>query len=481
MSTESPETSSPASTPSKRTTRNGVVNRTIGTLHPRSVPELARRNYRRELLASMYLPFLQAVVESTIIAVVAKNVFEDVVPAATLNIAVAILTASNAFASIVSVAWVKASHGVDKIRFINGLQLAMIALVSAIAFVPKSALGLWMLVFLMLAARFCWSGFLTLRSTVWRQNYTRDQRAKITGRLTTIQVLSVAVLGVGLGMAMDLDDRAFRVFFPVGAALALIGVYAWSGVRVRGHRHLLKEERESGARDGKPSISPAGIARLLAGDRRYASYMGCMFMLGLGNLMVAPVLVIALRDVFRLEYLGGIAIASSIPFVMMPLSIPFWAKLLDRVHVIEFRAIHAWFFVTASLIDFAAVLSRSHELLYFSSAIRGLAFGGGALAWTLGHLDFAPANRAGEYMGVHVTLTGVRGLIAPFLAVGLWKLLESLSPGSGGWTFFACAVLSAAGGLGFIRLRIRLRRELAADPEKRDEAKAEGPQPDAPR
>jgi MFS family permease len=195
--------------------------------------------------------------------------------------------------------------------------------------------------------------------------------------------------------------------------------------------------------------------------------------------MVPPVLVIALRDVFRLEYLGGIAIANSLPLLMMPVSIPLWARLLDRVHVIEFRAIHAWLFVTASVIDFAAVLSGMVWMLFISSAIRGLAYGGGALAWNLGHLDFAPAHRASEYMGVHVTLTGLRGLIAPFLAVGLWKLFERLAPGSGAWTFFVCAAISAAGGLGFLFLRRSLRRALAADPAKRAQAKAEGPAVDA--
>jgi hypothetical protein len=122
-----------------------------------------------------------------------------------------------------------------------------------------------------------------------------------------------------------------------------------------------------------------------------------------------------------------------------------------------------------------AGVTRSPNLLYVSAVIQGLAFGGGVLAWNLGHLDFAPAHRASEYMGVHVTLTGLRGLIAPFLAVGIWKGLEYLSPGAGAWTFAFCAGLSALGGLGFLRLRAIRKRELAADPEKRAEAKAAGP------
>jgi MFS family permease len=446
------------------------------------MPVFAARNYRFELVSAFYLPFLLAVVDSTIIAVVAKNAFEGAVSEAALNLVVAMLAASTAFANIVSFLWVKISQGRDKIRFINGLQLAMIVLVAGVGLVPRSAFGLFLLVVLVLLARFCWAGFITIRSTIWRQNYSRAMRARVTGKLATIQVLAVAVLGVGLGTAMDLDDRAFRLFFPVGGLLALAGVWAWSRVRVRQGPALVAEERRTGAAGGAgPSVNPLSVWRVLRDDRRYGAYMSCMMLLGLGNLMVTPVLVIALRDVFRMEYLGGILIANSLPMIMMPLSIPLWARLLDRVHVIEFRAIHCWFFVASSVIVTVAAVSRVPELLYISAMIQGLAFGGGVLAWNLGHLDFAPAHRASEYMGVHVTLTGLRGLIAPFLAVGIWKGLEWVSPGAGAWTFAFCAGLSAIGGIGFWRLRNRRRRELLADPEKRAQARADGPAVETPR
>lgn len=450
---------------------------------PGGMPVFAARNYRFELVSAFYLPFLLAVVDSTIIAVVAKNAFEGAVSPAALNLVVAMLAASTAFANIVSFLWVKLSQGKDKIRFINGLQLAMIVMIGGIALVPRSGLGLFLLVMLVLGARFCWAGFITIRSTIWRQNYSRDMRARVTGKLATIQVLSVAVLGVGLGTAMDLDDRAFRLFFPVGAVLALAGVWAWSKVRVRQGPALVAEERRTGLEPGKggPSINPLSVWRLLREDRQYGAYMSCMMLLGLGNLMVTPVLVIALRDLFQMQYLGGILIANSLPLVMMPLSIPLWARLLDKVHVIEFRAIHCWFFVASSVIVTIAAVSRVPDLLYVSAMIQGLAFGGGVLAWNLGHLDFAPASRASEYMGVHVTLTGLRGLVAPFLAVGIWKGLEYLSPGAGAWTFAFCAALSAMGGIGFWRLRNRRRRDLAADPEKRAEGKADGPAVETPR
>lgn len=416
---------------------------------PSALPTMARQNYRRELVASLFLPFLLSVVDSAIIGVVVKNSYEGVVGDRLLNFVVAVITASMAFSNIVSFVWVRLSHAKDKIRFINGLQVAMILMVALIGFMPLTAGGMWGLTACVLLARFCWAGYITLRSTVWRQNYSRNVRARVTGKTATVQVLSMAALGVGLGAAMDVDTDWFRLLLPVGCVLSLVGVWSWSRVRLRGRASLMREEKLSSEAGGAPSFNPIAMVRLLAGDRMFAGYMACMFLLGLGNLMQTPLLVVLLREQFAMEYLGGIKITSSIPLALMPLSIPLWARLLDRVHVISFRKVHSWFFVTSCSVTTAAVYFDAPGLLYISAAVQGLAFGGGALAWTLGHLDFAPAARASEYMGVHVTLTGVRGLIAPFVSVGLYELLRPHVEHAGAVAYGVCLVLCVSGAVGF--------------------------------
>lgn len=413
------------------------------------MPAMARRNYRHELTAAFFLPFLLAVVDSAIIGVVVKNAYAGVVPERLLNFVVALITASSAFSNIVSFVWVRLSHAKDKVRFINGLQVGMIALVALIGFMPRSEPGMWSLALLVLLARFCWAGFLTIRSTVWRQNYSRAVRARVTGKTATVQVATLALLGLGLGAAMDVNPASFRVLLPMGCVLSFVGVWSWSRVRLRGGPSLLAQEAAS-TRDGDgPSFNPAGMVKILAGDRMFAGYMLCMFVLGIGNLMQTPLLVVLLRDQFDMEYMGGIGITSSIPLAMMPVSIPLWARLLDRVHVIQFRRIHSWFFVASCGISTVAVHTGTPRLLYVSAVVQGLAFGGGALAWNLGHLDFAPAHRASAYMGVHVTLTGVRGLIAPFLSVGIYEMLGPRVTYAGTLAYGLCFALCLAGALGF--------------------------------
>ncbi len=106
---------------------------------------MARRNYALELQAAAFLPFLLVVVDSGVIGVVLKNAYKGEVSPGLLNLVVAIVTASTSAANIIGFAWVRLSLGVDKVRFVNALQLAMIALVALIAAAPRTGVGLWMI------------------------------------------------------------------------------------------------------------------------------------------------------------------------------------------------------------------------------------------------------------------------------------------------------------------------------------------------
>lgn len=424
----------------------------LRSFHPATLSPLARRNYTYELRYTLLFSTVMAFVEGGIIGVIVRNAFDDVVPAARLNFMVALLVAAPEFANITSFLWTALSHGRHKIRFINTLQAAIVVLVLTMALAPRTESGLLVMGAAIVLARICATGVVTIRSTVWRANYTRFERARATGKFSTIAVLMVAATGFLLGKAMDLHEESFRIFIIIACIAGVVGVYNYGRVRMRGHTAMLIAERADD-RQSRPSINPLALRRLLAGDRYYDAFMSSMFLLGAGNLMLAAPLVITLKERFGAEYLAGIAVVTTIPMLVMPWFIPVWARLLARVHVVRFRSLHSWVFVVAQTVVLIAVVTETFWLLGLSAALLGVGFAGGTLAWNLGHLDFAPpSHKATQYMAVHVTLTGVRGIIAPMLAVTIYQYLEALRPGWGAWVFAFSIVLCAAGGLGFFLL-----------------------------
>lgn len=439
------------------------VRRGIASYLPASMPPLSRAHYRREISAWLFLSVMLGAIEGGVVGVIARVGFEGVVAESRLNIIVGVVSAAPAFANITSFIWISATRGRDKIRSLVAMQLAAVVLVAQFAFAPRSELGLAMLVLAAIGGRVCWAGVVTLRATVWRANYPRHARPTLAGRLATVQALMLSATALAAAAALRADADAFRVVYLGAAACGVIGALSYRQMKVRRHPALLRAEREDAAEGGRASgrlAGPAVILDVLRTDRAYRRYMMAMFVFGLGNLSVGSVLVIVLREVFGFGYLGGIMITSVISTLVMMPAIPFWSRLLDRMHILEFRAYHCWAFVAAITSFLLGAALEIAAFMWAGAALKGIAIGGGVLGWNLGHHDFAPPERTSDYMSVHVTLTGVRGIIGPIAAVQLYEYFEA-TDGLEGWMVFGvCLALSLVGAAAFQVMRRQGGQEL---------------------
>ncbi len=440
------------------------VGRFVESFHPRTLPPMLRMNYARELLSWAFLPVMLGAVEGGTVSIVVKKHFAAIpeLSSSQLNFAVAAVTAAPAMANITSFLWAGLAHGRPKVPFIAGLQIATALMVLMLGFCPQSVAGLAIFTVGTVLARMCWSGVITIRTAVWRANYPHADRARIAGKMATVQSLVLAATGFLIGNALDFSPSSFAYVFPVAAAFGLFGNTIYRKVRLRGQRRLARAERD-GRREERPTLSPMSVVRVLREDAAYRRFMTWMFIFGLGNLMISAPLAISLEEELGVSYLEGILVTTVIPLAVMPLIIPLWARLLGRRHIIEFRAVHGWSFVVASGVLTAAAFFESFALYCLAAAFLGVGFAGGVLAWNLGHHDFAPDHRDGQYMGVHVTLTGIRGIMAPFLAVGLYQWLDAheLAPGF----FVVCVAMNLMGLAGFIGMAAERRAAASAGPE----------------
>jgi hypothetical protein len=268
----------------------------------------------------------------------------------------------------------------------------------------------------------------------------------------------LALAGWVVGATMDLNPASFHVVFPVLAAVGVYGNSIFRHVRLRGGRRLAARERaEAGTANVSANpVRTAAIAgealrtnwQVLVTDGPYRTFMAWMFVFGLGNLMIGAPQAIFLEDRLGASYLQAILATTIIPLLTMPIIIPVWARLLDRVHIVKFRAIHGWSFVTAAGVMWLAAWTESLWLFYVSGAMLGVGFAGGSIAWNIGHQDFASPERDALYMSVHVTLNGIRGVIAPFAAVALYKWLNA--SGVSHLTFAVCFAVNIVGAAGFV-------------------------------
>lgn len=441
---------------------SAVLRRTIGSFHPRHVPAVSRRNYRRELLSAFLFPFGLAAVEGAVVGAIVKSSYEPVAEELTLNIVVGLLMAMPELANITSFVWAGVAHGRDKVRLIAVLQAVVVAMAMIVALAPRSADGLWLFASAVVVARVAMAGVFTIRATVWGMNYARAERARATGRFNSITVMVLACIAMLVGAANDLGEGFFRGLIIASSLVGAVGVAAYSRIRLRRHRVLLRDEIRAARESGQPAWSPLAIAQVLARDGNYARFQVWMNVLGIGNLMLTAPLTLMLKEDFNVSTFEAVAITYAVPCFVMPWAIPFWAKLLADRHVVRFRAVHSWVFVASQGLVLLGAVTHQPALLYLGMMVQGVGYAGGSLAWNLGHLDFAPPHEASRYMGVHVTLNGVRGLLGPLVAVGAYEWLKRFTDDSGQrlglehWVFAGSVAVVAVGAIGFGRLARRM-------------------------
>jgi hypothetical protein len=163
-------------------------------------------------------------------------------------------------------------------------------------------------------------------------------------------------------------------------------------------------------------------------------------------------------------YTWSMIIGTALPFIVGTMCIQFWARFLDNTHIAKFRVYHTIVFATNIFLVFWATMFGLLWLLAVSQLVRGVANGGAMLAWQLGHNDFADRRQVMTYIGVHATLTGVRGATAPFLGMLLYEgwgesgfdWLPTFH-GIGPYTFVVALAMQAIALVGFIRLYNRMK------------------------
>jgi Na+/melibiose symporter-like transporter len=404
------------------------------------------------------LAFVAALLEGGVLGVIIKNGFENQVNPWLLNLSVGIATGAPYFSNLLSFVWVRLSHGRSKARLVSHLALLFCLACLSMAFVSFDSTGLIIFLTLIIIARISWSGILTVRSNIWRVNYPRHIRGKVTAKLATLSALLMSVTGIIAGWVLDWQFEYFRWMFVAFSIFSMIGAYRYRYLAVRHqHKQLKREKAETSKRTVGETFS------VLKHNRAFAKYMLAMFILGSGNLMFIAPLIVFLNEQTSLGQLQQILITTAIPLALIPLAVGRWARLLDGNHIFHFRSIHSWAFVIALATFAIAQLSGLVELFYVGAVTYGIAVSGGVIGWNLGHNDFVSATSATsdskrenkpdnpmDYMAVHVTLTGLRGLFMPIIGIGLYQWLEIQSPGSGRFALLLPLSLSTLGAILFV-------------------------------
>lgn len=274
-----------------------------------------------------------------------------------------------------------------------------------------------------------------LMTQLYRANYPREKRGRLFAITSITRSLGAALFSWAGGWLLGWRLDAYPWLLWAFAAMAFI-----SGWLTYGLPATVWEVPE--AEDQRLWRSWRWV-RL---DRDFRTLLISWMMMGIGNLVSIALVVEYLANpqhgiglpADQVAWLTGV-----VPLLARLVSSYHWGILFDRAPFFVVR-------ITLNLITAASILIfyLGDGIWYWGTgmALTGLSLAGGNVAWALFVTKLAPEHAVAEYMSVHTFLTGIRGVLAPFLA---YAMVEYGSFQSMAWI---CAALVAFASL-FIAVR----------------------------
>lgn len=391
--------------------------------------ETTARTFRNELLRSIPAGVLETL-GSTFGMLVAVRVFEASKMAKSTFLSA---TSGGLIASLFVVPLLlRTKSTVTKIaarvQFIAAGFLMISALMprSEAAFIATSSLGL-----------FFFALQVPLQTQIYRLNYPEETRGKLFALTATTRSLAAAVFGFGGGWLLGwrLESYMWLLWgFAIASAVSGFWTYGLPAMPWK-----MPEGSEG---------SFLSSWRWVRADRDFRTLLISWMIMGIGNLIAWSLFVEFLANPKHGHSLPTDTVAwitGVVPVVFRVLFTYPWGLLFDRVNFFFVRASLNIFFALACLCYFCG---GSIAWWVAGMALFGIANAGGNVTWSLWVTKLAPKHAVAEYMSVHSFLTGVRGIIAPYMAFALVDVMSFPTIG------VLCAITIASAS-GFITVRVR--------------------------
>jgi len=305
-----------------------------------------------------------------------------------------------------------------RVPYVVGGRVLIAMMMLVIALLPARPASAWPYAILLLAPAALSAVVLSMQTGVWQSNFPADVRGRLYSRLFVAKLVATGVSIKLAGYALDAWPWAHHLLYPLGAVCMLLSAAVYTRIRVRRERATLRESAQQ-------TLDPLVAFRVLPADPAYAKFMFWQMISGGTVLMCLPVVTLALTEAehLGLDWKQGTTALALVPFLVSPAGALLAGRLFDSMGITRYRAVGAALWALGRGLVFAAAISKSWALVLVAFAVRGLAQSTGGVAFNIGHTRFAPPERGQLYMGVHMSLQGLRGLTMPFLGVWLYSLV----------------------------------------------------------
>jgi len=273
-------------------------------------------------------------------------------------------------------------------------------------------------------------------NTVYKHNYTDARRSMLYSYASSLYTIIVLIVTTVLGYVLDFNFHLYKIFYPLAGIFDIIAYINLAKLIKLGRgQHVLEPNKFAGVISKRLIkdiiILPIrNLFRIFRENKPFLRFEIYFFLYGLAFMIASPAVPIFLVQTLNLNY-TPISIAKGLVFYTATI---LFTPLMGKIHGVGNPTKFCGYLFLSLILYPLLMLSikffgtdtfiTADTMLYVTFFFFGISMSGVTMSWNLSSLYYAPPSQVANYQAVHITLTGVRGLFAPFIGYFIMKFIS---------------------------------------------------------
>ncbi len=274
-------------------------------------------------------------------------------------------------------------------------------------------------------------------NTVFKHNYSDSRRSVLYSYASSVFTVFLLIVTTLMGYLLDINYRFYKIFYPIAGVFDILA-YINLGKMMRmtevpPYKFAVRSARNFSLPLLKDILvlPVRKLLKIFKENVPFRRFERNFFIYGLAFMIASPAVPIFLVQTLNLDY-APISIARGLVFYSATI---LFTPLMGKVHGSgNPTRFCGYLFLALMLYPLLMILIKyagyeyhflgTDVLLYITFFYFGVVMSGVTMSWNLSSIYYAPHSEVANYQAVHITLTGVRGIFAPFIGYFILKLVS---------------------------------------------------------
>lgn len=259
------------------------------------------------------------------------------------------------------------------------------------------------------------------QNSIYRNNISAENRGVLFGYTASLITLIAIIFSYTAGKLMDINEDWFRYIFSVAGLMGCISSLLMALIKIENKKYITTKLKFK-----QFFVTPImSTVNILKKNKDFAIFQRNFFIYGIGFMIILPAIPKFLVEYLKMDYSQTFMAKGIISQLGILLLSPIAGRVHDKKNP-SFFTFLAFFTlgcypVILLVSSFLVGSGIENYVVYFAYLIFGIGMSGIVISWNMSSIFFAGDDDVSMYQSVHVTLTGVRALIVPFLGFFILK------------------------------------------------------------